>query len=192
MGLRGLIGIALLAGVLLAALQRPSIEAAAPPPLRDAAGCPHSGAVPTRSHIEQTRTAILCLLNKERARHGLPALTQNTVLERASQLHSEDMGRRNFFAHSNPEGADSGSRMELAGYPRVGTWLGENLYWGEETAGTPVRAVRGWMHSPGHRANILKPEFAEVGVGVAYDAPRPTSERRSTVYTTDFGGLAQP
>lgn len=190
MGVRGLIGIALLAGALLAVLQRPSIEAAAPP-VRDADGCPRSGVVPTRAHIDETRAAILCLLNRERARHGLAALTQNAVLERASQLHSEDMGARDFFGHDNPDGADPGARIELAGYPRVGTWVGENLYWGENEAGTPVRAIKGWMHSPGHRANILRPEFAEVGVGVAYDSPLPDSDRRSAVYTTDFGGVAQ-
>ena len=54
-----------------------------------------------------------------------------------------------------------------------------------------MRAVEGWMHSPGHRAAILKPEFAEVGVGVAYDSPIPGRGRRPAIYTTDFGGLAQ-
>jgi uncharacterized protein YkwD len=191
-GSRCLIAIVLVAGAIFAASQRPSIEAAPPPRVHDAEGCPQSGAVPVRDHIEVTRGAILCLLNKERARHRLPALAQNAVLQRASQLHSEDMARRDFFEHDNPDGADPGLRMELAGYPRVGTWVGENLYWGEEAEATPVRAVEGWMHSPGHRANILRPEFAEVGVGVAYDAPIPASEHRSAVYTTDFGGLAQP
>ena len=189
MGFRGLIAIVLAGGALLVAGQKPSIEAASP--IRDAAGCPHSGAMPTRDQIEETRGAILCLLNKERARHGLAALTHNAVLQRASQLHSEDMARRNFFDHDNPDGADPGGRMELAGYPRVGTWVGENLYWGEGDEATPVRAVEGWMDSPGHKANILRPEFAEVGVGVAYDAPISVSRSSSAVYTTDFGGLAQ-
>ena len=193
MGSRGSIGVAVAALVLLGALLIPrghvtsTVEAA---PVRDAEGCPHSGAVPAREHIDQTRTAILCLLNRERARHGLAPLTRNAILELASQRHSENMATRDFFEHETPEGIGSAARMVEAGYPRLGTWLGENLYWGEEAKATPVKAVEGWMHSPGHRANILRAEFAEVGVGVAYDAPIAASRLRSAVYTTDFGGVA--
>ena len=166
----------------------PKVEAAL---VRDAEGCPHSGAVPTREHIAETRTAILCLLNKKRAEHGLAALQPSPVLELASQRHSEDMATRNYFEHDTPDGIDSAARIVAAGYPRVGTWLGENLYWGEQAKATPVKAVEGWMHSPGHRANILRAEFAAVGVGVAYDAPIPASHLRSAVYTTDFGGVSR-
>ena len=194
MRLRGSIGIVVAAAALLALLLIPkaqvtsNVEAA---PVRDAEGCPHSGAVPARAHIDQTRTAILCLLNKERARHGLPALQANPLLQLASQRHSVDMAQRNYFEHSTPEGLDSAARMVSVGYPRIGMWFGENLYWGEEAKATPVKAVEGWMHSPGHRANILRPEFAEVGVGVAYDAPIPVSRLRAAVYTTDFGGVSR-
>jgi uncharacterized protein YkwD len=76
-------------------------------------------------------------------------------------------------------------RIVAAGYPRNGVSVGENLAWGEETAGTP--AVEGWMESPGHRANILRREFREVGIGLAYEPPRPVSGRVA-VYTTNFGG----
>jgi uncharacterized protein YkwD len=58
--------------------------------------------------------------------------------------------------------------------------------------GTPVKAVEGWMDSPGHRENILRPQFAEVGVGVGLDTPRPGDHGRSAVYTTDFGGPSTP
>jgi uncharacterized protein YkwD len=180
---------AVLAGVAISkAHGPPSVEAAS---VRDAEGCPHSGAVPTPEQLAETRTAILCLLNRERARHGLTALQSSRLLQLASQRHSDDMAERNYFEHDTPEGLDSAARIVSVGYPRVGMWFGENLYWGEETKATPVKAVEGWMHSPGHRANILRPEFAEVGVGVAHDAPIPVSRLRAAVYTTDFGGVSR-
>jgi uncharacterized protein YkwD len=178
-----------MAGLLVSkAHETPTVEAAF---VRDAEGCPHSGAVPAPEQIAETRIAIVCLLNWERARHGLSALRSSQLLQLASQRHSDDMAERDYFAHDTPEGLDSAARMVSVGYPRVGMWFGENLYWGEETKATPVKAVEGWMHSPGHRANILRPEFAEVGVGVAYDAPIPVSHLRAAVYTTDFGGVSR-
>jgi uncharacterized protein YkwD len=48
--------------------------------------------------------------------------------------------------------------------------------------------MKGWMESPGHRANVLRPEFAEVGVGVTYDSPFYVGGRRAAIYTTNFGG----
>jgi uncharacterized protein YkwD len=183
-GSRGSISIGLAAVALLVGLFIPRIEAAL---VQDADGCPHSGAVPRPDDIELTRAAILCLLTQERAKHGLPPLRHNAILEDASQRHSEDMAARDFFAHDTPEGLTPAQRMTAAGYPPGGVSVGENLYWGEQALATPVEAVDGWMHSPGHRENILRPQFAEVGVGVAYEAPIP-SHGRSAVYTTDFGG----
>jgi uncharacterized protein YkwD len=46
----------------------------------------------------------------------------------------------------------------------------------------------GWMESPGHRLNVLRLEFTEVGIGVVYDAPFWVGKRRAAIYTTDFGG----
>lgn len=99
------------------------------------------------------------------------------------------MATRKFFAHDTPDGVDPGARMEGAGYPVSSTTTGENLAWGAKAESAPVRIVEDWMHSPGHRANILRPEFTEVGVGVAYQAPIVGAIRPVGVYTTDFGGL---
>jgi uncharacterized protein YkwD len=170
--------VALLGGVL-----HPRVDAALTP---DAEGCPHSTDVPTPEKIELTRAAILCLLNAERAKHGLPPLRHDPLLELASQRHSEDMAARNFFEHETPEGVDPQARMTAVEY--TPPWTGENLYWGEGTQALPVKALEGWMNSPGHRANILRQHFSEVGVGVAYDAPRRGVTDRAAVYTTDFGG----
>jgi uncharacterized protein YkwD len=106
----------------------------------------------------------------------------------ASQRHSDDMVTRRFYAHNTPDGVPPEQRMIAAGYPRERVWVGENLWMGTEYEATPVRAMRGWMHSRGHRENILRPEFTEVGVGIAYAAPKDVGDRRAATYTTDFGG----
>jgi uncharacterized protein YkwD len=154
----------------------------------DADGCPGSSDLPTQANLRSTRTAILCLLNRERADHGLAPLRRSPALELASQRHSDDMAIRNFFAHETPDGIDPGARMAAAGYPVAATTTGENLAWGSGPESTPVRIVQGWMKSPGHRENILRPVYAEVGVGVAYEAPKVAVDGPVGVYTTDFGG----
>jgi uncharacterized protein YkwD len=154
--------------------------------VQDAEGCPRSGEFPRSAEIRTTRLAILCLLNVERAKRGLSGLRYNGVLELSSQRHSEDMAARDFFEHDTPDGVDPQARIEAAGY--AGSWTGENLYVGTGFEATPVRALRSWMKSPGHRANILRPQFTEVGVGIAYESPRPGSSERGALYTTNFGG----
>jgi uncharacterized protein YkwD len=186
---RDLVTVVITAGILAVTLLLPRMEALL---VRDADTCPQSGDVPTRSNLRSTRTAVLCLLNRERAEHGLAALRRSSRLELASQRHSEDMAARNFFAHETPDGIDPGARMAAAGYPATASATGENIAWGSAANATPVRIVQGWMKSPGHRANILRPEFTEVGVGVAHEAPRPYVDGRVGVYTTDFGGRSNP
>ncbi len=153
----------------------------------DADACVGSGDLPTASNTAQTQRATLCLVNARRAEAGLAPLSSSATLTRAALAHSEDMGERRFFAHDAPDGTEPAERIAAAGYPRTGVSVGENLAWGEETAGTPEEFVEGWMNSPGHRANILRAEFREVGIGLAYEPPQPVSGR-VTVYTTNFGG----
>jgi uncharacterized protein YkwD len=174
----GLVGAAILGVFAL-----PKVEAAL---VADTPGCPRSGEMPTPSNIESTRAAILCLLNAERAKQGLQPLRRNELLELASQRHSQDMADQDFFSHDTPGGTDPEIRIRSTGYSAP-MW-GENLLWGSEADGTPVKAVDGWMNSPGHRAAILEPRFTEVGVGVVHDAPKGGIRGRVAVYTTDFGG----
>jgi uncharacterized protein YkwD len=149
-------------------------------------------AAPAGARIERTRATILCLLNEERARHGLQPLKRNAILEAASQRHSEDMARRHFFAHKTPDGMSPDERINAAGYSVCECFVGENLYWGAGPNAPPAKAMQGWMDSPGHRANVLRPEFTEVGIGVVYDAPFWVGKRKAAIYTTDFGGPFEP
>jgi uncharacterized protein YkwD len=186
---RGAILIAVAVTAVVGAIAVPRLSAHR---VQDADGCAHSGAAPGSTDREVTRSTILCLLNEERARHGLEPLRRNAILEAASQRHSEDMARRHFFAHDTPDGMNPRERVTAAGYTTCDCFVGENLYWGAGIHAPPVKAMRGWMRSPGHRRNVLRPEFTEVGVGVVYDAPFWVGGRGAAIYTTDFGGPLEP
>ncbi len=79
----------------------------------------------------------------------------------AAQAHAEDMATRNYFSHTTPEGATVFNRTLAAGYP--GTFVGENIARGSVN---PEVIMQSWLQSPGHQANILNPDYADIGVGV--------------------------
>jgi uncharacterized protein YkwD len=124
--------------------------------------------------------ATLCLLNVQRAKHHLRPLRENRKLDRAARGHSHSMVNHKYFAHG-----DFAGRIHRAGYH--GFTLGENIAWGSLRYATPASIVNLWMHSPGHRANILEPRYTEVGIGVTLGAPQ-KARQRAAVYATDFGG----
>jgi stress response protein SCP2 len=100
--------------------------------------------------------------NAERARHGLRTLAVDQRLAAAAQAHSADMVRRGFFAHESPDGRQVWDRAVAAGYAY--RKVAENIAAGQRTA---EEVVRGWMGSPGHRANILDGDLTQIGVGRA-------------------------
>ena len=120
----------------------------------DVDGCAGSWLRPKQANGPQVRAATLCLINAERARHQLAPLTENGALDRAAELHSLDMAKRDFFEHQNPDGEQPDARIVHQGYPPI--LVGENLAWGETVKSTPANIVSMWMKSPGHRANILE------------------------------------
>ena len=180
--IRQAIAVSLLAVALMWPVAGDRIQAALSP---NAGGCEGAGKLPDPDNIEQARAAILCLLNKERAAVGLPPLRENGRLEDAAQDYAVKMGERGFFDHVEPDGTRPEHRIAGAGYS--GRGIGENLYWGTRESSTPAAAVAGWMNSPGHRANILRPEWTEVGTGIGYDAPR-ALVYDAAVYVNEFGG----
>jgi uncharacterized protein YkwD len=137
---------------------------------------------------------IHALINKERQKHGLSRLAWDDRLGRIAREHSRDMAKRNYFSHDSPEGHDFSYRYGKAGYTCTveeiadGKILsiytgGENIFqnnlynsittvngvayydWNkeEEIAET---TVQGWMNSPGHRKNILTPQWRREGIGI--------------------------
>jgi uncharacterized protein YkwD len=155
-----------------------------------AAGCAGAGLMPTPSNAPAIRHATLCLLNAQRSTHGLRKLRTNPRLGRAATGYARLMARRDFFSHTSPSGSTPLSRIRATRYlGGVRRWtIGENLAWGTGPRATPGGAVSAWMHSPGHRRNILDPNFREIGIGIARGAPvRVTAAARGATYATDFG-----
>ncbi|MFE0012933.1 CAP domain-containing protein, partial [Streptomyces erythrochromogenes] len=106
-------------------------------------------------------SAVLALVNKERAAAGCGALTSNPKLSAAARGYSDTMARAGVMSHTGPDGSTMTSRVEAAGYK----WsnLGENIARGQADADAVMKA---WMNSSGHRANILNCAFKEIGIGV--------------------------
>ena len=87
-------------------------------------------------------------------------LTASAPLQCAARNHSVDMHIRDYFAHDSPDGYSVADRADWAGYPWMA--IGENLALGSPNS---LSAVNGWMGSDGHCANIMHPDFTEVGIG---------------------------
>jgi uncharacterized protein YkwD len=150
---------------------------------------------PSKVGLDSAGRATLCLVNIERTQRGLPQLRQNALLDAASAEHSQDMVRRNYFEHSTPDGRSVGDRLRAIGYQRgVSASAGENIAYGVGDKSTPASIVKAWMRSPGHRADILRPAFTEIGIGISLGAPEVADRnpQNSATYTTDFGGVIDP
>ena len=91
-----------------------------------------------------------------------PALSLNPILVGTARAMSKDMGARNFFDHTDPDGLDPFQRMEAAGYN--GGAMGENIAAGYATG---AEVVAGWLTSDGHCRNIMDPDFGVIGIGYA-------------------------
>lgn len=103
---------------------------------------------------------MLDLINHERTSRGIKPLVLDPELTPVARAHSADMFARGYFSHYTPEGEDPFGRMKDAGIKY--RTAGENL----ALAPTLEIAHTGLMNSPGHRANILNPNFGRVGIGI--------------------------
>ena len=114
----------------------------------------------------ELETSLLCLTNSYRAEMGLAPVGLDTRLGAASRAHSEDMVARNYFEHTNPEGAGPDERAAAAGYPGE---VGENIAY--SSVGTIRVLFEAWRDSPGHEQNMLDPSYRAVGIGLAVGRP---------------------
>lgn len=108
---------------------------------------------------------MLVLINHERTTRGLEPLTMNNKARQVARAYSTDMFANGYFSHVDPDGHTPFDRMRSGGV-EFGT-AGENL----ALAPTLKLAHQGLMNSPGHRANILKPEYRSVGIGIIDGGP---------------------
>ena len=150
------------------------------------AACANADKHPSQASVKQLRAATVCLVNVERRKNGRSTLRANAGLALAGQRHARDMVKKRYFAHSSQAGRDFKDRIVGTGYTRgAAAILGENLAWGSENKATPRSIVRGWMNSPGHRANILQPRFRHIGIGVVRASPRGIGN--AATYAAEFG-----
>lgn len=151
--------------------------------------CRETGLVPSVGNIGRVEHAALCLVNRERRSHGERALLVDARLTRAARGHSHDMAVRHYFEHVSPDGQTPLDRIRASGFIPAGHGytIGENIAWGSGTLSTPAQIVRAWMHSPGHRANILNRRFRYTGMGVVAGVPVETLRfQPGGIYTQDF------
>ena len=103
---------------------------------------------------------LLDRINRHRRAIGCRRLTWDRRLAALGSRHSEDMERRRFFDHTNPDGLDPFERMERAGLRYQAA--AENLAMG---ATTGVEVFEGWMNSAGHRRNLENCVYTRIGIG---------------------------
>lgn len=105
---------------------------------------------------------VMELVNKERAKEGLPALTTDERITKAAMVRAAEL--EELFSHTRPDGTACFTALNEAG---VSYWTaGENIAMGQWS---PESVMNSWMNSPGHRANILDRSFRKIGVGYYRD-----------------------
>ncbi len=129
-------------------------EIITPPPLR---------APITANQIGQlTANGTFTETNNQRQINDVSPLTRNATLDKAAQNKLTDMFEKQYFEHISPNGTGPGDVVDGVGYSYV--TVGENLALGN--FGSDAALVEAWMNSPGHRENILKEGFREIGIAV--------------------------
>ncbi|SEN19886.1 uncharacterized protein, YkwD family [Mesobacillus persicus] len=113
--------------------------------------------------ISQVAQQVIDLTNEQRKQNGLPALQADPQLSGVAQKKSVDMRQNGYFSHTSPTYGSPFDMMRDSGVSYK--TAGENIAQGQQT---PEAVVKAWMDSPGHRKNILSPDFTHIGVG--YDA----------------------
>ena len=118
-----------------------------------------ASSAPAASNIQEFQREVFRLVNQEREKQGLPALTLNETLCSAAQKRAEEIKVK--FDHTRPDGTSCFTVLEEFGMGAFSA-CGENIAMGQTS---PAQVMESWMNSPGHRANILSPDFAAIGVG---------------------------
>lgn len=121
---------------------------------------------------------VLELTNAERAKKNLQPLKLNKQLCESAAWHAKDMSDHRYFEHTDWDGRNIGERLRAFNYDWC--WAGQNIAGGYKT---PEAVVEGWMNSVGHRANIIRPQFEEIGISY-FESPTGVYK---TYWVQDFG-----
>ena len=132
----------------------------ADPDTPDTPTVPDTPDTPTTPDVSLSAYAqeVVRLVNAERAKYGLSALTVDAKASQAAQVRASEQARS--FSHTRPNGTSCFTALREAGVSY--RTAGENIAYGQRT---PQEAVTAWMNSPSHRANILGSQYKQIGVG---------------------------
>jgi Cysteine-rich secretory protein family len=126
---------------------------------------------------------LTALTNDDRRDNSLSPLVENELLTKAAEAKAQDMAKNGYFAHTSPEGKTPWYWFDQAGYKY--TYAGENLavnFFDSE------EVEQAWMNSPTHRANIVKENYTEIGIGIASGI----YQGRNTVFVAQLFGKPAP
>jgi uncharacterized protein YkwD len=141
-------------------------------------------------HLSALESQLLGQINLTRSRHGLRALRLSRALTAAADQHSQSMAQKGYFSHDSANGSSFFKRIaSFYTYRGYGHWsAGENLLYSTPDI-DPAGALRLWMNSPEHRANLLNRSWREIGLGAVHtsNAPGVYGGDEVTIVTADFG-----
>jgi uncharacterized YkwD family protein len=123
---------------------------------------PTNPTTPPAGTAGQFERRVVQLVNVERQKVGHDPLSENQLLDKGAMAKAADMRDKRYFSHTSPTYGSPFKMMKTYGvrYTRAG----ENIASGYKT---PEAVVKGWMNSPGHRANILSTKYGKLGIGYA-------------------------
>ena len=143
-----------------------------------------------RVHLSALESQLLSQINLTRGRHGLRALRLSAPLTAAADQHSQSMAQKGYFSHDSANGGSFFKRIaSFYTYRGYSNWsAGENLLYSTPDI-DPVGALRLWLNSPEHRANLLNRNWREIGLGAVHSssAPGVYDGDEVTIVTADFG-----
>jgi len=116
--------------------------------------------VPNLDNLKSFENQVISLTNQERAKAGIPGLQTDWELSRVARHKSEEMSNLKYFSHTSPKYGSPFDMMKAFGIQYK--TAGENIAQGQSS---PDSVVKSWMNSPGHRQNILSPNYTHIGVG---------------------------
>lgn len=122
-----------------------------------------------RPTIEAVERQAFDLQNRERRAKGLGALVWSDEIAAVARMHSENMAREKFFSHQGSDGSMVDERAERVGLVNWSA-IGENIAFLRGFRDPAALAVEKWMESPGHRKNLLGPNWKESAIGAAVTA----------------------
>ena len=122
----------------------------------------HGDQKPSEPVHQEYARQVLALVNAEREKAGVPALSLSAELSSIATLKSKDMVENNYFSHDSPTYGSPFDMLQKYGVHYRAA--GENIAAGQRT---PQEVMQAWMNSSGHRANILNANFDKIGVGYA-------------------------